>query len=575
MKWSVGIKIACGFALALAIAVVIGGVSYRNTSQLVESAEWVTHTYQVLENLETLVSSLKDAETGQRGYVITGEERYLEPYTAALGTVDQVLKNVRKLIADNARQLRRLDTIESLAANKLAELKETIELRRNKGFDAALQVIITDKGKKFMDEIRKLIDEMKSEESDFLRERSNQEKLLAQTTEYTIILGTSTAIVLLTLTGLLITRNISVPLREISGAATKIAAGDLAVNVSSNGRADEVGVLAKNFSRMTTSLQEMATVAGQIAARDLRVQVRPQSEKDVLGNAFFAMVQNLRQAISELSEGVSVVASSCSEILASTSQVASGVAEIGTAIAETASTIEEVKQTAHVSSQKAKSVSDNAQEATQTAQEGRRSVEGTLEGMKRIQAQMEFIAESVVKLSEQSQAIGEIIATVNDLADQSNLLAVNAAIEAAKAGEHGRGFAVVAQELKNLAEQSKQATTQVRGILGDIQKATSAAVLATEQGDKAVEAGVNQSTEAGDAIRLLADGIIESARAATQIAASSQQQLIGTDQVAMAMENIKEASLQNVAGTKQVEAAAQNLHELGQRLKRLVEQYTV
>jgi methyl-accepting chemotaxis protein len=575
MKWSVGIKIACGFALALAIAVVIGGVSYRNTSQLVESAEWVTHTYQVLENLETLVSSLKDAETGQRGYVITGEERYLEPYTAALGTVDEVLKNVRKLIADNARQLRRLDTIESLAANKLAELKETIELRRNKGFDAALQVIITDKGKKFMDEIRKLIDEMKSEESDFLRERSNQEKLLAQTTEYTIILGTSTAIVLLTLTGLLITRNISVPLREISGAATKIAAGDLAVNVSSNGRADEVGVLAKNFSRMTTSLQEMATVAGQIAARDLRVQVRPQSEKDVLGNAFFAMVQNLRQAISELSEGVSVVASSCSEILASTSQVASGVAEIGTAIAETASTIEEVKQTAHVSSQKAKSVSDNAQEATQTAQEGRRSVEGTLEGMKRIQAQMEFIAESVVKLSEQSQAIGEIIATVNDLADQSNLLAVNAAIEAAKAGEHGRGFAVVAQELKNLAEQSKQATTQVRGILGDIQKATSAAVLATEQGDKAVEAGVNQSTEAGDAIRLLADGIIESARAATQIAASSQQQLIGTDQVAMAMENIKEASLQNVAGTKQVEAAAQNLPELGQRLKRLVEQYTV
>jgi methyl-accepting chemotaxis protein len=195
--------------------------------------------------------------------------------------------------------------------------------------------------------------------------------------------------------------------------------------------------------------------------------------------------------------------------------------------------------------------------------------------MKRIQTQMESIAESVVKLSEQSQAIGEIIATVNDLADQSNLLAVNAAIEAAKAGEHGRGFAVVAQEVKNLAEQSKQATTQVRGILGDIQKATTAAVLATEQGDKAVEAGVKQSTEAGEAIRLLADGITESARTATQIAASSQQQLVGTDQVAMAMENIKEASLQNIAGTKQVEAAAQNLHELGQRLKRLVEQYTV
>src|SRR6202011_850704 len=197
MKWSVGSKIGCGFALALAISIVIAGVSYRNTSQLVEGFEWVVHTHQVQENLDTVVSTLVDAETGQRGYVITGEERYLEPYNAALGTVDQLLKNLGKLIADNNRQLRRLDALELLFANKLAELKETIELRRNKGFDAALQVIITDKGKKFMDEIRKLIDEMKSEESDFLRERSNQEKLLAQTTEYTIILGTSTAIVLL------------------------------------------------------------------------------------------------------------------------------------------------------------------------------------------------------------------------------------------------------------------------------------------------------------------------------------------------------------------------------------------
>ncbi|MDO8706310.1 MAG: methyl-accepting chemotaxis protein, partial [Sulfuricaulis sp.] len=179
-------------------------------------------------------------------------------------------------------------------------------------------------------------------------------------------------------------------------------------------------------------------------------------------------------------------------------------------------------------------------------------------------------AESIVRLSEQSQAIGEIIATVNDLAEQSNLLAVNAAIEANKAGEQGKGFAVVAQEVKSLAEQSKQATAQVRTILGDIQKATSTAVLATEQGNKAVEAGVKQTTETGESIRLLADSIAEAAQAATQIAASSQQQMVGMDQVALAMENIKQASVQNVAGTKQAEAAAQNLHELGQKLNDLI-----
>ena len=143
---------------------------------------------------------------------------------------------------------------------------------------------------------------------------------------------------------------------------------------------------------------------------------------------------------------------------------------------------------------------------------------------------------------------------------------MNAAIEAAKAGEQGKGFVVVAQEVKSLAEQSKQATGQVRTILSDIQKATSSAVLAAEQGAKAVDAGVRQSAVAGDSIRVLSESINEAAQAATQIAASSQQQMVGMDQVAQAMENIKQASLQNVAGTKQAEGAAKNLHELGQQL---------
>jgi methyl-accepting chemotaxis protein len=152
-------------------------------------------------------------------------------------------------------------------------------------------------------------------------------------------------------------------------------------------------------------------------------------------------------------------------------------------------------------------------------------------------------------------------------------LAINAAIEAAKAGEQGKGFAVVAQEVKSLSEQSKQATAQVRAILGDIQKATSAAVMATEQGSKAVEAGMKLSGEAGESIRALADSIEESARAATQIAASAQQQLVGMDQVTLAMQNIEQASAQNVTSTKRTENAAQNLHELGLRLKHLVQQY--
>jgi methyl-accepting chemotaxis protein len=284
----------------------------------------------------------------------------------------------------------------------------------------------------------------------------------------------------------------------------------------------------------------------------------------VLGLGFGAALT--RSITRQLRETVAQLSASSAEILATTTQVAAGSAETATAVSQTTATVEEVKQTALVASQKAKYVSESAQKAAQVSQAGRRSAEAAIEGMRRIQEQMESIAGSIVRLSEQGQAIGEIIATVNDLAEQSNLLAVNAAIEAAKAGEQGKGFAVVAQEVKSLAEQSKQATAQVRTILGDIQKATGAAVLATEQGGKAVEAGAKQSAEAGESIRVLAESVAEAAQAATQIAASSQQQLVGMDQVALAMDNIRQASNQNVTGTRQAESAAQNLHELGQKL---------
>jgi methyl-accepting chemotaxis protein len=338
------------------------------------------------------------------------------------------------------------------------------------------------------------------------------------------------------LLSLLLERIIANPLRAISGVAERVSRGDLTVNVPLLHRSDEVGLLSQMFRRMIDALRELN---------------------------------------GEIRDGVVVLTGSTGEIVSATTQLAVGTAETATAVSQTTTTVEEVRQVAEVASQKAKYVLDSAQRSVQVAQTGRRSVEETIQGMQRIQEQMGLIAESIVRLSEQSQAIGEIIASVTDLAEQSNLLAVNAAIEAAKAGEHGRGFGVVAQEMRSLAEQSKQATAQVRTILNDIQKATSSAVMATEQGGRAVEAGVKQSDGTGEAIRVLADVISEAAQAATQIAASSQQQLVGMSQVAQAMENINQAGSQNAASTRQAETIAQDLHKLGQRLKQSIEQYQV
>ena len=194
--------------------------------------------------------------------------------------------------------------------------------------------------------------------------------------------------------------------------------------------------------------------------------------------------ENLKRVMLEVQESVNVLAPASSEILSITSQVAAAAAETATAVSETTTTVEEVKQTAIMSNQKAQYVAEIAQKTAAASETGKKSVGESIDVMNRIREQMESIAESIVRLSEQGQTIGEIIATVNDLAEQSNLLAVNAGIEAARAGEQGKGFAVVAQEVKSLAEQSKQATAQVRTILGDIQKATNSAVMATEQGSR-------------------------------------------------------------------------------------------
>ena len=271
-----------------------------------------------------------------------------------------------------------------------------------------------------------------------------------------------------------------------------------------------------------------------------------------------------------LNGAINVLTSSASQIATTTTQVAANATETATAVTQTTTTVAEVKQTAAVAVEKAGNVAASAQQTAQASQTGVRAVEEMIGGINRIREQTDSVAASIVRLSEQSQAIGAIISTVDDLAAQSNLLAVNASIEAAKAGEQGKGFAVVAQEVKTLAEQSKRATSQVRTILGDIQKATGSAVMATEQSSKAVEAGLKQAADAGESVRTLTDSIAQSARAATQIAASSQQQSVGMDQLVQAMENIKQASIQNANSTRQTQEAARNLTELGRQLKALV-----
>lgn len=278
-------------------------------------------------------------------------------------------------------------------------------------------------------------------------------------------------------------------------------------------------------------------------------------------------IDNLQNFAGSLGEATASIVSATSEQGATTSEQASAVQEVSATVAE-------VKQTSQQALEHAKKVIGSAEGAVLASGEGTQAVEDSIHGMHDIQKQVELIAEKILGLSEQTQQIGEIIQSVNEIAEQSKLLALNAAIEAARAGEHGKGFSVVASEIRTLADQSKQATNQVRGILGEIQKATNSAVIATEEGGKKVDAGVSLANRAGENIHRLSQAIAESADSGRLISSSSQQQTAGVEQISVAIHQISQATRDTLSAVRKTEEVAYNLRQLASQINELVDNFS-
>jgi methyl-accepting chemotaxis protein len=381
---------------------------------------------------------------------------------------------------------------------------------------------------------------------------------------------------------------------EYSKFAGAVAEGDLTARLAPNG-SGELGALADALNAMAerlegmieserqvqeslkTAVMDYSAFAATVAEGNLTARLTPNGtgELGALADSLNGMVERLGELSSQVREGAQSISSATTEILASLSQHSSSAAEQSAAVAQTTTTVEEARTAAEQSAEKAGEVAEQAKASVEVTDKGLEAVQAIIGGMQNIQEKVQAIAQGILALSEQTQQIGEITATVSDLADQSNMLALNASIEAAKAGEHGKGFAVVAAEVRNLAEQSKQATEQVRAILGEIQHAANAAVLATEEGTRVVDTGRDLVQGADEVIRDLAETIRRAARAAEQIAASAHQQSAGADQIAKAMQDISQANVQSVAGAQQSQHAAEGLNELANRLREAAERYRV
>jgi methyl-accepting chemotaxis protein len=481
-NWTVGRRLVAGFGLSALTLVLVATISYRNANLLIENDALVEHSHQVRLQLADLLSELKDAETGQRGYLLTGDDNYLAPYTSALASIQSELVDLRKLTSDNPNQVQRLNSLAKSVDGKLAELKQTIELRRTQGLDAALKVVLTNAGKAHMDEVRATVAEGDQEERDLLKQRSEEARTSADMTQKIILWG-----------GL---------------------AGTLAV-----------------------------CIIGWLITRSLANQI---------GSA------------------VGQVRSSSTELQAAANQQASGAKEQATAMAEISTTISELLASSRQIAESAQRVAHNAEETANAARTGHGTVDTTHDSISSIRRQVDQIVSHMLELGKKSQEIGSVLDIVSELAEQTNILAINATIEAAGAGDAGKRFAVVAEEIRNLADRVGGSTKEVRALIEDVRSAVNTTVMATETGSKAVDAGSRQFGDLASAFKQIANLVATTTEAAREIELSTKQQSTAVEQVNLAVANVTQASVETETSAGQTLQTVSQMATLSTDLLRII-----
>ncbi len=333
----------------------------------------------------------------------------------------------------------------------------------------------------------------------------------------------------------------------------------------------------KTLDSIIVPIKEGADVLAVLATGDLtgRVAGNYKGDLKLIKDSINEVAESLSSAISGVSEAVSATASSANQISSSSEEMAAGSQEQSAQTTEIALAIEEMTRTIMQNTKSASHAAETSKNAGEKAKKGGEVVNETIKGMERISSVVEKSAQTVFTLGKNSDKIGEIIQVIDDIADQTNLLALNAAIEAARAGEQGRGFAVVADEVRKLAERTTKATKEIAGMIKEIQKDTTNAVASMEEGTREVEKGKRLANEAGAVLQQIIDGAVEVSNTAIQVAAASEEQSSSSEQISKNIEGINNVTRETSAGIQQIARAAEDLSRLTVNLQEMVSRFKI
>lgn len=360
----------------------------------------------------------------------------------------------------------------------------------------------------------------------------------------------------------LITRSVARPVKVLTEYLTRVADGELAVKTLNVSTKDEVGVMANAFNRMITNLKniiyQISATSESVAVTSQQLTMSSEQVSSATEQVTVA-VQEIARGVNEQTLTVKNTVETVSQINSAIEQIAAGAQEQANNTQATAEMVNQMVNSIEEVATSAQTVSLTAEKTREAADKGKQAVDLTIRGMEGIKEKVYETANKIKELGDHSQQIGEIIQVIDDIAEQTNLLALNAAIEAARAGEHGKGFAVVADEVRKLAERSSKATKEIAELITNIQQLTTMAVTAMEQGTGEVEQGATLAHDAGNALLEILSTVEEAYRQVESISAAAEQIAAGSREVSQAIDNVSAITEENTASTHELASAREQV----------------